>query len=681
MRSPFIIIFLQSLFFSPLLLGQVPTLTWDASQDFNGDTQWPSSEDPSRVWSFAAPAVAEFGDTEFPGAGVWFNSVSGTQASLDGLGGSTQNVTWELIFRPVDFTGNHVIFETGGNGDGSAFVLQGSVLEFRVQDAALDEQRIIATHTFGAGDEAKFHHVVAAVTLGAGGVNQVELYVNAGPPVASLGATGALNDWAGSDGAALGRVSGTIPTGQTGFDAFAGDISLLRYYQNVVMTQAQVQAKFDELSSGVLDSEPDGLPDFWEMQFFGNLDSGPDDDNDNDNLTNAEELTAGTSPVLQDSDNDTINDDVELSSVPPTSPIKADTDDDGLDDAEEIALGTDPTDPDSDNDGFDDGLEVAHGFDPDDGNDPVVGTGPTIIWVTENTDASDAPSPDDLGWTKLLELYSYDVQRRDIRDLDVNQVALDEMNAADLVIISRDTNSGNYNTTPAEVTAWNTSLTKPLIHMSPFITRSNRWLWFNSTTLPLASSNEIAASDPAHPIFSGIPLDDVDQFTIIDAEDVNLAGAIDAGNGTVLATDPGNGNVWISYWEEGVEFYTGSGQTTGAPRLFFGAGVVDNNPKGGENFTFEGELTYLNAVSFMLAGAQEAELRIESIEYDQDTDQITLTWNSKEFANYGVFFSTDLVNFDADVDDAYPSEGETTSITFPNPFVGAPRMFFRVIEN
>lgn len=190
MRSFFFLIPFQILLFSQCLLGQTPTLTWDASQDFNGDTQWPSSEDPSRVWVFAEPAIAEFGETEFPGAGVWFNSVSGTQASLDGLGGSTQNVTWELVFRPVDLNGNHVLFETGGNGDGSAFILQGSVLEFRVQDAATDEQRIIATHTFGAGDEDKFHHVVAAVTLGGAGVNRVDLFVNAGPAVASLGATG-----------------------------------------------------------------------------------------------------------------------------------------------------------------------------------------------------------------------------------------------------------------------------------------------------------------------------------------------------------------------------------------------------------------------------------------------------------------------------------------------------------
>ena len=663
--------------------GQTPTLTWDASQDLNGDSQWPAVEDPTRAWTLAGPAVAEFGDSEFPSAGVWFNSLSGTQGSLDGLGGSMQNVTWELVFRPGDLTGNHVLFETGGNGDGSVFVLQGSILEFRVQDANTAEQRIIATHTFAAGDESKFHHVVAAVTLGAAGANNVDLFVNAGAPVASLGATGALNDWAGGDAAGLGRVNGGIPTGQTGFDAFTGDVALLRYYQNIVMTEAQVQAKFDELSAGVLDDDDDGLPDFWEMQFFNNLDSGPDDDNDGDTLNNEDELAAGTDPSEADTDGDTIEDADELNAVPPTSPTLADTDGDGLDDAEEQALSTDPTDADSDDDGFGDGLEVAHGFDPDDGNDPQVGSGPTVVWVSENTDGSSPPSPDDSGWTELLALYGYVVERRDIRDLDVNQAALDEMNAADLVIVSRDTNSGNYSNTPAEVTAWNTTLTTPLIQLSPYITRSNRWLWYNSTTLPLAGSSEIAVTEIGHPIFRGIELDENDQFTIVQAdlgEDVNVAGSLDAGNGTVIATDPTNGNVWISHWEEGVEFYTGSGQTAGGSRMFFGAGVFDNNPKGGENFTFDGEIAFLNAVGFMLGNSGPA-LRIEEFEYDQASQEFTLTWNSKEGADYGVFYSTDLITFDADIDDSILSQGETTSITFDHPPVETTDLFFRVIEN
>lgn len=48
------------------------------------------------------------------------------------------------------------------------------------------------------------------------------------------------------------------------------------------------------------DSDSDGLPDDWEMRYFGNLDQGPDDDPDHDGKTNMEELLDGTDPAVSD---------------------------------------------------------------------------------------------------------------------------------------------------------------------------------------------------------------------------------------------------------------------------------------------------------------------------------------------------------------------------------------------
>ncbi|MGI9243280.1 MAG: hypothetical protein ACR2RV_20955 [Verrucomicrobiales bacterium] len=681
MKTPVssLLVLLASLLSAPIALSQIPTLSWDASANLDGDNQWPAAEDAARSWTFATPASAQSGATDFPGAPVWFNSPSAVMASLDGAGGSTMNVSWELVFRPADLTGNHIIFETGGNGDGTAIVMQGADLEFRVQDAADDTQRVIAIHTFSAGDEEKFHHVVATVTLGLAGENEVQLFVNAGEPSVILGATGDLNDWAGGDAAGLGRINGGIPTGQTGFDAFTGDVAILNYYQAAVLTQEQVQMKFDELSTGVVDSEPDGLPDFWEMAYFGDLDALPGDDGDMDDLTNVDEFEAGTDPTMADSDGDGIDDADELNAVPPTSPTRADTDDDGLDDGDELALGTDPTDPDSDDDGFSDGLEVDNGTDPTDPNDPAAGNGATIIWVSENTDAASPPSPDDMGWNDLLAIQGYTVIRSDIRDLDLNQAALDTLNGADLVIISRDTNSGNYNNGGGEVEAWNTSVTVPLIQLSSFLVRNNRWFWFNNAANPVVGGSVMEAIEPAHPIFAGITLDANNQFEVIEEEQVNVTGQLDAGNGTVIATDPSSGNVWIAHWEEGVEFYAGSGQTTGAQRLWFGAGVVDNDPKGGENFTTDGETAFLNAVNFMLGGATP-ELRVTEITYDQASDEISITWSSKPTATYSLFYSGDLT-LGFEENDSIPSDGESTTIVLPNPMPDADRLYFQVLEN
>jgi hypothetical protein len=50
----------------------------------------------------------------------------------------------------------------------------------------------------------------------------------------------------------------------------------------------------------IVDSDNDGLPDVWELHFFGNLDQGPGDDPDGDDWTNLEELYLGTDPTQAD---------------------------------------------------------------------------------------------------------------------------------------------------------------------------------------------------------------------------------------------------------------------------------------------------------------------------------------------------------------------------------------------
>jgi hypothetical protein len=62
----------------------------------------------------------------------------------------------------------------------------------------------------------------------------------------------------------------------------------------------------------VCDSDKDGLPDDWERQYFSDLRYGPDDDPDNDGLTNAQELAKKTDPSKADTDSDGFGDGVEV---------------------------------------------------------------------------------------------------------------------------------------------------------------------------------------------------------------------------------------------------------------------------------------------------------------------------------------------------------------------------------
>ena len=113
------------------------------------------------------------------------------------------------------------------------------------------------------------------------------------------------------------------------------------------------------------DTDGDGLSDFAELTSTGTnpLLSDTDEngitddleDDDDDGLTNMEEIDLGTDPASKDSDKDGLDDKEEQQYQ--TSPIDSDTDKDGLPDGREIILGTDPLNPDTDGNGIPDGEE------------------------------------------------------------------------------------------------------------------------------------------------------------------------------------------------------------------------------------------------------------------------------------------------------------------------------------
>jgi predicted outer membrane repeat protein len=140
-----------------------------------------------------------------------------------------------------------------------------------------------------------------------------------------------------------------------------------------------------------VDTDSDGLPDWWEIKHFG----GPTNavasaDDDGDGLTNLEEYAWGTDPHNWDTDGDGLSDgdEVNIHSTDPLNPdtdgdgipdgwevqhgldpldptdANLDSDGDGLTDYEEYLLGTDPNNWDTDGDGISDGSEVNQGYDP-----------------------------------------------------------------------------------------------------------------------------------------------------------------------------------------------------------------------------------------------------------------------------------------------------------------------------
>ncbi|MBU0715478.1 MAG: hypothetical protein KJ964_08995, partial [Verrucomicrobia bacterium] len=159
-----------------------------------------------------------------------------------------------------------------------------------------------------------------------------------------------------------------------------------------------------------LDSDNDGMPDWWETAngFNPNDPSDSNGDADGDGLTNLQEYQYWTDPYNADTDGDGLADGWEVAHG--TNPLNADTDGDGMPDKWELDHGFDPLDSsdadlDADNDGLSNLAEYQHGTDPH--NADTDGDGMPDGWeVAHNLNplVNDANlDPDNDGLTNLQE--------------------------------------------------------------------------------------------------------------------------------------------------------------------------------------------------------------------------------------------------------------------------------------
>ena len=208
----------------------------------------------------------------------------------------------------------------------------------------------------------------------------------------------------------------------------------------------------------------------------------------------------------------------------------------------------------------------------------------TVIWVSDNKGYGDIEPnvPGDMGWAQLLEAQGHTVDYRNQneyvdgeqywRTLDANKVA--ELEAADLIIISRNADSGSYaGVADNEPNLWN-AVSTPLINLNGYMARSNKWGWLNTTGTTRSNDGVLTLADPAHPIFDGIVTDANSQVAVLSGGyNVDWASAADAGNGTLLATGAGSDLASIVTWEAGQAYFEGGAAIAGGPRMLFTAGT------------------------------------------------------------------------------------------------------------
>jgi hypothetical protein len=230
---------------------------------------------------------------------------------------------------------------------------------------------------------------------------------------------------------------------------------------------------------------------------------------------------------------------------------------------------------------------------------------PKIIYVTDVPDRNSDGIYDDQSFIDWLvnEGYNVDARRGYWKELDPNKIA--ELEAADLVLISRGTDTGQYNQAP-EPTQWN-SLTTPILCINVWQIRNNRFKWLNNPTDAKkdAGSPLMWVLEPSHCIFSGVALD---PDGLVEVLDPNVEGSVntsfidmtDVGNGKLLAQSLGIYNAaWIVEWDAGVEYYDGAGEFAGGKRMLFSAGTQDGPVQGAFNLNAEGQKLLRNIIAYL----------------------------------------------------------------------------------
>jgi len=193
--------------------------------------------------------------------------------------------------------------------------------------------------------------------------------------------------------------------------------------------------------------------------------------------------------------------------------------------------------------------------------------GANIILVTEAIDWDLDGLRDDHALESFLvsEGHSVDVRPDYWKVLTPDKIA--ELNAADLIIVSRLTWSSHYDDGD-EITQWN-SLPTPLLQMSSYLARNTRWKWVNSWTSAETPYIDAVAVKPNHPVFRGVPLmlleDPTDPIApgspthIVQMVDplvgtgfTSFIGSTDIGNGQLIAKPADFEMGWIAEWDAGV---------------------------------------------------------------------------------------------------------------------------------
>ena len=461
-----------------------------------------------------------------------------------------------------------------------------------------------------------------------------------------------------------------------------GEISFNGYLDDVtIWTEALPEGTIQALADGASpigatqeDEDGDGLPDSWEEKY--GVDD-PEGDDDGDGLSNADEFDSRTKPNKADSDEDGLNDKEEIE-VTKTNPLNADSDKDGLLDGVETNTGqfvsasntgTDPNKQDTDEDGFSDDTEISQGTDPTDAND-IPQLGLSILFIGGQAEATQGADAAVMSF--LEERYG----PQNITYKQANQTDAGEESEYAILVISSTPGSGDMRNKFQDSTT-------PVVNWEEAIADNGSGEFQVTSGRPKdnAAEDHVITILEDHPVTAGFNVgDDVTistgQTEIWWSTDQQAPGSI-----SLASEQDDPSRLFLTLVDEGEELNDGSL----APGKRVMLGMTDSTFN---NFTEDGKTLIGQSIDWALGVAGGiTPLNFTEIIYDSEKDTFRLKWNSRGGKTYSLFYSEDLSQFDADLDDSIESGGDFTFYPaedqpgLENPLSGSKKIFFQVMEN
>jgi hypothetical protein len=555
---------------------------------------------------------------------------------------SSQN--WSRVFSVGSSTNNvfHMSFSRGTN------INQNEIRWNAAADIMLQDVGGAPTNPI----DEQVHWVLSVNDVGGpNGETQITIFKNG----EEVGSETTTNDLSGLDDSDffLGRSQWGDNTANASWDEF-------RIYDGL-LTSEQIKSNAESGPSLSVDSDGDGISDTIEDRYDFLDPEDPNDadlDQDDDGLSNLQEVDIGSDLEEQDTDNDGIIDGEEVAAK--TSPIDADTDNDQLNDGEEIVAGTDPLNPDTDGDKISDGIEIENNSDPLDPTSLPKPQLPDLIhrWAFDENGGSGTILIDSVGGAHgvIEESGTNDGSVADGRvtltgggKADTDFVRLPANLMSPLQSATIETWSTQYSSQNWSRVFSVGSSSSNVMHMS-----FSRGTDINLNELRWNAQTNMTLQD-----FGGRPTNPLD-------ETIHWVVTIDDTGGPA-------GETKVIVYKNGDEVRTEnttndlSGLTD--TDFFLGRSQWNDSTANAswEDFRiYDGAMDPI-AVKFSNARGPDnapgqTPFEITNITYYEDSQTADVTWNSKPATNYIIWVSEDGREW-ADVDDAYESEGDTTTYT------------------